>query len=680
MVVCEKPDAAKRVADALSDGAIKIMSVDGTSAYRFVHGGEEFVVCSAQGHVYGVSDPAEERTVYPVFDVEWYPSNLVDAEDASCGRRISAIKKLSAGASKFVNACDLDVEGETIGYNILRYACEGKEKVAFRARFSTLTEEDLRRAFDGIEVEEGQGLALAGRSRHVIDFVWGVNFSRALSQSAVGTGHRYRTVSMGRVQGPTLGFLVDRERSIRGFVPVPSWKVSGEFEKDGKKITAAYFQARLPAGASANSVRNECLGMGAVAVSVRKRMTQVGPPAPFNIGELQKEAYRAFGYTPAMTMRVTERLYLGALVSYPRTDSQRLPPSLNLKGIVAGIGRIPEYSEVATSILESGANPVEGPRFDPAHPALHPTGQRPRKPLNRMESSIFDLIVRRFLAAFGPYAKRELVDVTLAVGTHKFDLSGWRTVFPGWIKYYGRYAGFRDRELPQISVGDNFTVTDVVVEEEFDQRPRRYNPGSLLAKMEEEGIGTKATRADTIATLVGRGYVSEGEMEVTDLGFAVAEAMERFAPAIIGTNLTREIEEKLEVVEKRVENGAAILRETVRTIADQLALLSAEEGALGRELGAALTSPAAKTSVLGRCPVCKTGALVVVRSRATGKRFVGCSNYPSTCRASAPLPQRGTVKTTSRSCGLCSWPIVYITRGRRPWRLCVNPGCPGEKK
>src|SRR5579863_7025024 len=123
LVICEKPDAARRVADALSGGSTKSAVVEGTSVYSFSRKGEDYVVCSAQGHVYGVSDPSDERTVYPVFDVEWYPTNVLDEDSPGAARRISTVKKLSAGASRFVNACDLDVEGETIGYNLLRYAC-----------------------------------------------------------------------------------------------------------------------------------------------------------------------------------------------------------------------------------------------------------------------------------------------------------------------------------------------------------------------------------------------------------------------------------------------------------------------------------------------------------------------------------------------------------------------------
>ena len=582
------------------------------------------------------------------------------------------------GASKFVNACDFDVEGETIGYNLLRYACGGKEKSALRATFSTLTEEDLVEAFDRLKPQAELGVARAGRARHAIDFVWGVNLSRALSQSALGSGHRYRTISIGRVQGPTLGFLVEREREIGTFVPVPHWKISGTFERDGVRFTAGYAKDRTETRRFAEEIREECSGREAVATSVRRNTVRVGPPVPFNIGDLQKEAYRAFGYTPSRTLQIAERLYLGALVSYPRTGSQRLPPSINYGGIIRGLGRIPEYSAHAAELLKEGSKPVQGAKSDPAHPAIHPTGQKPKRSLDSSESAVFDLITRRFLAAFGQSARRELTEATLVVGEHEFRLAGGRTLFPGWMKYYGKYAGYRDVEVPQVSEGDRYRVAGVALEEKFEQRPLRYNQGALLEKMEREGIGTKATRADIIATLVGRGYVSGESLEVTTLGLSIVEAMAKYAPSIISTKLTREIEGKLEAIENGSEGEAELLRETVRSIVGQLAGLIANEESVGREIDSAVTANLAKSLALGKCPICKSGELRIVRSKATKKRFVGCSNYSNGCRASAPLPQKGTLRTASKPCNHCSWPVVYVGGGRRPWRLCVNPNCPGK--
>lgn len=680
LVICEKPDAARRVSDALSGGTAMSERVDGTTVFRFSYKGEEFAVCAAQGHLYGVSDPAKERTVYPVFDVEWYSSDVVDGDVAGAARRISAVKKLSAGASRFVNACDFDIEGETIGYNLLRYACGGKEKGALRATFSTLSEGDLVSAFENMKPQEGGGLARAGRARHMIDFVWGVNLSRALSLSTLVTGHRYRTVSVGRVQGPTLEFLVDREREIREFVPVPYWKVTGTFEKDGRKFTAGYTRDRVEARSLAEKAREDCLGREAVASAVRRSTVRVLPPVPFDIGDLQKEAYRAFGFTPSRTLQIAERLYLGALISYPRTGSQKLPPSIDYKRIIEGLGRMPEYSSDAAELLRTDLKPTQGTKVDAAHPAIHPTGEEPPRQLGASEANVFDLVVRRFFAAFGPPARRELAEVTFAVGEHEFRLAGGRTVFPGWMKIYGRFSGYRDVEPPPITEEDRFRVSEVTAEEKFDRGPPRYNQSSLLEKLEKEGIGTKATRAEIISTLVDRGYVSGESMEVTDLGLAVSENMARYAPSIISTGLTRDIEEKLEAVEGGDGGEADLLRKTVRSIADQLVELSGNEDAIGREIDSALTTTGAKPAVLGTCPVCKTGDLRIIRSRTTRKRFIGCSNYSRGCRASAPLPQRGTIKTTPRSCVRCSWPIVYVVGGRRPWKLCVNAKCPGKRK
>jgi len=680
LVICEKLDAARKVSDALSGGTLRSEQVEGTTVFRFNREGEEFVVCAAQGHVYGVSDPFEERTVYPVFDVEWYSSDLIDEDSSGAARRISAVSKLAAGASKFVNACDFDVEGETIGYNLLRYACGGKESEALRAKFSTLTEEDLVKAFDGLEPLVGQGLARAGRARHVIDFVWGANLSRALSQSALGSGHRYRTVSIGRVQGPTLGFLVEREREIREFVPVPYWKAFGIFDWDGRKLTAGYAKDRLETRSLAEKVRQDCIGREAVAAAVRRNTVRLGPPVPFDIGDLQKEAYRAFRYAPSRTLQIAERLYLGALISYPRTGSQKLPPSISYGEIIKGLARIPEYSPDAAELLKAELRPVQGAKSDAAHPAIHPTGEKPRRLLDTSELAVFDLVVRRFLAAFGPTARREMTEVTFAVGQHEFKLAAERTVFPGWMKYYGRYAGYTDVEVPSILEGGKFSVVDVTIDEKFERMPPRYNQSSLLEKMEREGIGTKTTRADVIATLVGRGYVSGERMEVTDLGFSVVETMARYAPSIMSMQLTREIEERLEAVESGGGGEADLLRDTVRSIAGQITELSAHEEVIGREIDLALTATVAKSFVLGKCPVCKTGDLRVIRSKATKKRFVGCSNYSSGCRASAPLPQKGAIRTTPKPCEHCSWPVVYVVGGRHPWRLCVNPSCPGKGK
>ena len=233
LVICEKPDAARRVAEALSIGAPEIFKVGGVPAFRLEDGrGKRYVVCAAMGHLYGISDTVKDRRVYPVLDLEWFPLGATSDKAAKLvSSRIRAISTLSEGADAFVNACDFDIEGETIGYNILRYASGGREVSALRAKFSALTKEEVIEAFKDDRLGQGGGLARAGRLRHAIDFIWGVNLSRALSES-LRTGYSFRTVSMGRVQGPTLNFIVEKEVGVRAFVPTPYWTVRGSFKKD----------------------------------------------------------------------------------------------------------------------------------------------------------------------------------------------------------------------------------------------------------------------------------------------------------------------------------------------------------------------------------------------------------------------------------------------------------------
>ena len=676
LVICEKPDAARRVAEALSSSVPEVFDVEGVSAFRLDDAaGRRFVVCSAVGHLYGVSDPVKNRRVYPVADLEWFPLGAISKKGAGgVASRIRAIKSLSRGASAFVNACDLDIEGETIGHNILRYACGGKEASALRARFSSLTKEDVSKAFD--QLGRADGLATAGRLRHTIDFVWGVNLSRALSES-LRREHGFRTMSMGRVQGPTLNFVVEREADVMAFVPTPYWTVAGGFSKDGATFEGRYSVHAVKTRHAAEEIKASCEGREGAIGATSRRVTRRPPPPPFDLSELQQEAFKVLGYLPGRTLRVAERLYLGAMVSYPRTGSQKLP-RLDYRNLLSKIGKVPGYSESVAKVLSMAVlRPREGERTDPAHPAIYPTGEFPKRPLGKDERALFDLIVIRFLSCFGDDATYEETSSEVTVGEHVFSVSAKRQLLPGWTSIA---SGGRRQEMPEtvpaMREGEHVHVDSIEVKERFREPAMRYNQATLLEKMEREGIGTKATRADTITTLLDRGYLIGGALAPTELGFSLIEVMREHCPQIISTRLTREIESHLERIEVSGDPGSEFFERTLSTLLTQIGEMRAREKEIADRMhGSVFTGPS-KQLVLGRCPVCKEGSLWVVRSRKSGKRFVGCTNYSKGCRASAPLPQRGAIRAASKPCGTCGWPVVYVRLGRHPWRLCVNDKCP----
>jgi DNA topoisomerase-1 len=672
LVVCEKPDAARRIAHAL--GSATESRPAGVAVFDVSHSGIHYKVCSASGHLYGITDATKNRSVYPVLDLEWAPVDE-KGKGARAARIIGVISRLAQGAGSFVHACDYDQEGEVIGHSILQYACGNKYAGAARAKFSTLTDDEIRESFANLSRPSG-GLAEAGRSRHLLDFIYGVNLSRALAQSFKAANGGYRNLSIGRVQGPTLAFAADREREIRLHVPDPYWEITADFEKDGQKIHAAYEKPRVEVQAEAQAIVDACAGRDGVVSKVSTAKVMLRPPAPFNIGDLQREAYRLFKISPGYTLAIAEKLYLRALVSYPRTSSQKLPASINYRKILSGLTG--SYGNASILISRGRLEPNEGPMTDPAHPAIYPTGVAAR--LSGLEFKVYDLIAKRFLATFGDPAVTERTIVAIDVGGHVFLAEGRAVLYEGWAAFYKPYVSFEQATLPALAQGDVLVSRQVAMEEKFTQPPWRYSQSSLLAKMEHERIGTKATRADIIATLFKRDYLAaeKGGIRVTDLGFAVVESMRERAAAIVSTELTRSMEEQLERVERGGQDAASVIEFAVDKLVESLAAFRDGQAEIGRQIGGAAKQSG--TTEIGKCPVCKAGSLRMIRSRATKKRFVGCSNYASGCRASAPLPQKGTVRSYGKVCK-CGWPILWVAFGRgKKWNMCVNMQCPLKKK
>ncbi len=679
LTICEKPDAARRIARAIGTDEFKETRIDGVEVYVSKAGKKTYVVCSALGHLYTLEDPTSKRRIYPVFDLEWIP--LSEKGRERINRILGVIGKLAKDASHFVNSCDFDQEGEVIGYNILKYACNDKYDGAFRAKFSTLTDDELRSAFENMDQGTGKGLADAGRARHMLDFIYGVNLSRALSESAYQSNKRFRNLTIGRVQGPTLSFVVDREIEIRSHLPVPFWVVTAKFAKDNQAFDAQYEKERINRLAEAEQILLACKGKNGRVDAISSTTVRLRPPAPFNLGDLQQEAYRLFHYSPSFTLSIAEKLYLEALISYPRTSSQKLPRSINYEKIIRNLAAINVYSSFANDLLRGRLIPNEGVKDDPAHPAIHPTGELPKRKLEATEWKLYDLIVKRFFASFGDPATIERIVVLIDVNGYKFKANGRITKYAGWTKYYRPYATSHDIELPQLSVGDILANKGIKSTEKFTQPPLRFNQASLLDRMEKEQIGTKATRAEIIKTLIYRGYVTSESIEATDLGFAVVEAMRSYMPDIVSTELTREMEKQLDEVELGNIPSDNVIDHAVEKLINTLAVFKSNEVEVGKVMNAAIVTTAMMQNTVGTCPLCKDGQLRIIRSKQSGKRFVGCSNFGKGCKGSMPLPQTGIIRKTKKVCSVCKWPVVFVRFKNRKfsWKLCININCPTKK-
>lgn len=529
--------------------------------------------------------------------------------------------------------------------------------------------------YENVRPELDFALAFAGMCRHEVDWLYGINLSHALTQSALKVSHRYSTLSTGRVQGPTLRFVVDRECEIETFVPVPYWVVRAKVDVGGKVVDAEYEFERFEVKAEAGRVVVECQGRTGVITKLESRTYQLSPPIPFDLSTLQSEAYRHFGYTPRVTLSIAQRLYLDQLISYPRTSSQKLPTSIGYQEILTGLSQIDEYRSETTTLLTSGAlRPNEGRKDDPAHPAVYPTGTVALGNLDSRSQRLFDLIVRRFFATFGTSATKQSDKATIQFENHAFYLRGSRILRKGWIGLYGPYVKFEEALLPPLKEGEQVTMVSLTVDEKYTQPSPRYNPSSLLKAMDDAEIGTKATRAEIIETLYKRGYVKEQRMMATPLAFRITEILTKYCPKVIDVTFTRELESKMEQIELGEQTRENVVRETVEYLKPIIEDLKTREQDVGKELTSIISDMwLASITLFVPCPRCGS-TLKVVRNPRTKKRFIGCAGkWKTNCTFGLPLPQFGALTLLEKRCPECAFQLVQVrSKGRHALVSCPN--------
>jgi len=679
LIITEKPDAAQRIADALdTKGKAKKKEENGVP-YYYASRDKEIVVVPAVGHLYTVADEKTGRNYYPAFNFKWVPRYAAEKGAKHIRAWLETISKLAIEADSFIDACDYDIEGSIIGYTILKYACGNREKSSKRMKYSTLTKGELEKSYNEALPHLDFSLIEAGRARHEVDWLYGINLSRAMTIAAKNWSGMYATLSTGRVQGPTLRFLVAREKTVRSFVPIPFWSIKAKIEVAGSIFETEYEKKVVDTKKEADAVVDACKGKDGKIAKIEVKKFEQAPPTPFDLGSLQSEAYSLFGYTPMRTSSIAQRLYLDALISYPRTSSQKLPPTIGYEAILKNLSNVREYSKLAAELLaKSTLQPREGKKEDPAHPAIYPTGNLPEKPLEGQEKNIWNLVVRRFMAVFGEPAMRQSVNVHVNVNEHVFFLRGRRILKEGWLRFYEPFVRSEEVLLPEVEEGQPVSVKQVILEDKFTKPPPRYNPSSLLRKMEEAEIGTKATRAEMIQTLYDRKYVRDERIAVTDLGFEIIEVLKKYCPALVSIRLTKELEERMNRIQLDNEKRENILMDAVDILKPVIENLKEKEDEIGRQLSDAVKKAKLEERTIGTCPKCNTGKLMILYSRKSGKRFVGCTNFfKGLCKTSFPLPQKGLVRPLGRNCRGCGWPTVQIRlRGKRPWNLCFNPVCP----
>lgn len=340
------------------------------------------------------------------------------------------------------------------------------------------------------------------------------------------------------------------------------------------------------------------------------------------------------------------------------------------------LGKQKEYADLIKTLVKGPLVPNNGKKVDPAHPAIFPTGVTPKK-FEGKEAALYDLIVRRFLATFGKPAVRETVTIKILAKTEAFLAKGTRTVDPGWHLLYGPHVKLEEEELPKMKKGDSIIIKSITNHAKETQPPKRYNESSIIKELERRNLGTKATRAQIVDTLVQRNYVTGKPLEVTELGEQVMAILEKYCPKILDEALTRHFEEDMEKIRELKVKPESILAEAKSILITVLEGFKKHEKDVGAELQSTFEKTREAMSTVGKCPKCKDGMLTIRRGKFGF--FVACNKYPD-CQTTFSLPQSGLAKPTDKICQHCGFPIILMIRkAKKPQEVCLNTDCPDKK-
>jgi DNA topoisomerase-1 len=623
--------------------------------------GSGYEVLASFGHVRDL--PAKDGSVDPEHDFR-----MIWEVDPKAQKRLNDIARAVKGADKLILATDPDREGEAISWHVLEVLRQTKalkkqpvERVVFNAITKQAVQEAMKhpRAIDGALVD-------AYLARRALDYLVGFTLSPVLWRKLPGAR------SAGRVQSVALRLVCDRELEIEKFVPREYWSLVATLATPRGET----FEARL-VGADGKRIQRLDVGSGAEAEAFKQALETAAfkvaaieakpvkrhPPPPFTTSTLQQEASRKYGFAPAHTMRIAQRLYEGidiggetiGLITYMRTDGvqiadEAISATRGLIGTDYGDRYLPgsprQYVTKAKNAQE-------------AHEAIRPTelSRRPpqvRSRLDADQAKLYELIWLRTVASQMESAEleRTTADITASAAGRAIELRATGTVvkFDGFFTLYqeGEDDAADDEEsrrLPAMSAGENLDKRKIDASQHFTEPPPRYSEASLVKRMEELGIGRPSTYASILQVLKDRGYIriDKKRLHPEDKGRVLTAFLESFFARYVEYDFTADLEEQLD----RVSNNELAWRDLLRdfwrhftaAVGDIKDLrITAVIDALDEVLSPHLFPPRPDGTDPRSCPQCGAGQLSLRLGKFGG--FIGCSNYPE-CRYTRQLAAGG---------------------------------------
>jgi len=648
LFLCEKPSQARDIGRVLGatqrmDGALK---------------GDGLIVTWCIGHLMEMSpphvyDPALKKWAFenlPILPQQWR------MEVTKSGRKqFNAVKASLQKASEVVIATDADREGETIAREVLA-SCNWRGPVT-RLWLSALDETSIRKALSNIlPGNKTEPLYWAGLARSRADWLVGMNLTRAYTLAARSQGGD-SLLSVGRVQTPTLKLIVDRDREIEAFKPVPYFELVGRFSADAHNFAAQW----VPRGTSVDQ-EGHCINRQVAVKMAQQLMGRRGridkaetqrkkeaAPLPFSLSALQQEASRRWGMGAQQVLETAQALYeTHKATTYPRTDCDYLPMSQHEEA--PDVLKALAQSDNRLAALAGTADPSKRSRCwndakITAHHAIIPTHATVDiSKLSESEFQIYNLIRRRYLAQFFPRYEYDQTTIEVIIEGEHFKASGRTPRIEGWREVLGRENGKDpgNQPLPPVKTGQTVILDQANIEDKETKPPARFSEGTLIQAMksigktitdpklkavlkETAGLGTEATRAGILQTLLKRGFVTKQKKHLvsTTVGRALIDAV----PEAVKNPATTAIwEQQLDIIAQGKASLDDFMQQQSKHVR-QLVEAVAGNGKQNRSLA----------NTAGECHTCPNCDKPMRRRKAktSNEWFWGCSGYPD-CKTTLP--------------------------------------------
>lgn len=659
MIVCiaEKPSVAKEIAAVV--GAVR--KRDG------YYEGNGYCVTWTFGHLCTLKEPHEYTASWKSWQLSSLPMippkfGIKLIEDKGIEKQFGIIANLFSSAEYIVNCGDAGQEGELIQRWVMQKAgCRCSVK---RLWISSLTEESIREGFANLRGEsEFDRLYEAGVSRAIGDWLLGINATRLYT---VKYGQQRQVLSIGRVQTPTLALIVKRQLEIEGFIPKPYWELKTIY----RDTCFTAVSGRFDSAEKGNIALERISGHLFTVADVSKKQGKEAPPKLFDLTSLQVECNKKLSLSAEDTLKAIQSLYEKKYTTYPRVDTTYLSDDIygKVPGIISRLAETTEYRGIV-SPLTGKKLPKSKKVFDNSkvtdHHAIIPTNVMARN-LSDIERRVYDMVVRRFVAAFYPDCKFAVTTVNGDVNGVKFKASGKEIIEAGWRVVFEKSKDADDDRdkgedendtLPSFNKGECGEHSPIL-SEKMTQPPKYYTEATLLRAMEtagklvedealrealkENGIGRPSTRAAIIETLYKRNYIRKERKNL----IATTTGKELIATIkdelLKSAELTGMWENKLRKIESGEYSGKRFIEELKAMVIEIVANVKSERGAkisvepatenrnqskkkTRKGVETASNSTDALNTVIV-CPVCKKGNVI------RGKKAYGCSRWNEGCK------------------------------------------------